>query len=289
MLQSVGRSLNRAGQGSATRVGLALGGGFARGVAHIGVLRAFEHANIPIYAIAGVSAGSVVAACYASGRSSDDIEEIAMGMKFRDVARWTVDWLGVLDSERMEPFLRKSLRVNRFENMRIPLAVVASDLRSGTPAVFRKYGDVVTPVRASCSYPGLFKPVDCGGRLLVDGMVAMEVPAKPLFEMGATHVVSVYLPAEEESVDPLNLVAVVNRCFQLMSGRMESEWRRHSDAVIMPRVADVSWDSFENVRSTIAAGERAAELVIPQIRGWFEAEGSRARSRSDRRPSSPDA
>ena len=272
MLHSFGRNLNRAGQGGRPRVGLALGGGFARGVSHIGVLRAFERANIPIHSIAGVSAGSVVASCYASGRSPEDIEEIAMGMKFRDVARWTVDWLGVLDSERMEPFLRKSLRVDRFEKMRIPLAVVASDLRTGAPAVFKKFGDVVTPVRASCSYPGLFKPVDCGGRMLVDGMVAMEVPAKPLREMGATHIVSVYLPAEEESVDPLNLVAVVNRCFQLMSARMETEWRRYSDAVITPRVADVGWDSFDNVRQTIAAGEAAAELVIPQIREWFAAE-----------------
>src|SRR5450432_1524314 len=236
MLHSFGRSLSRASQSNGTRVGLALGGGFARGVAHIGVLRAFEEANIPIHAIAGVSAGSVVAACYASGRTPGEIEEIAMSMKFRDVARWTDDWLGVLDSERMEPFLRKSLRVDRFENMRMPLAVVASDLRAGPPAVCRKFRDVITPVRASCAYPGLFKPVVCGGRTLVDGMVAMEVPAKPLVDMGVTHIVSVYLPAEEESVDPLNLVAVVNRCFQLMSGRMESEWRRYSDAVIVPRV-----------------------------------------------------
>ena len=277
MFHSFGRSLNRASQSNGTRIGLALGGGFARGVAHIGVLRAFEDANIPIEAIAGVRAGSVVAACYASGRSPSEIEEIAMGMKFRDVARWTVDWLGVLDSERMEPFLRKSLRVNRFENMRIPLAVVASDLRTGAPAVFSKFGDVVVPVRASCSYPGLFKPVDSGGRMLVDGMVAMEVPAKPLVRMGVTHIVSVYLPAEEESVDPLNLVAVVNRCFQLMSGRMESEWRRYSDAVIVPRVADVGWDSFDDVRRTIAAGEAAAKLVIPQIRDWFSVGSSQPR------------
>jgi len=269
MLHSFGRSLNRAGASGGTRVGLALGGGFARGVAHIGVLRAFERANIPIHAIAGVSAGSVVAACYASGRTPAEIEEIAMGMKFRDVARWTVDWLGVLDSQRMDPFLHKALRCDRFENMRIPLAVVASDLRTGAPAVYKKFGEVCGPVRASCSYPGLFKPVELAGRMLVDGMVAMEVPAKPLIDMGATHIVSVYLPAEVESVDPLNLVAVVNRCFQLMSARIESEWRRYSDAVIVPHVADVGWDSFEHVRHTIAAGEAAAELVIPQIQTWL--------------------
>jgi NTE family protein len=135
--------------------------------------------------------------------------------------------------------------------------------------VFRKFGEVSGPVRASCSYPGLFKPVELGGRLLVDGMVAMEVPAKPLYEMGATHVVSVYLPADEERVDPLSLVAVVNRCFQLMSSRMEAEWRRYSDAVIVPHVADVGWDSFDNVRHTIAAGEAAAEAVLPQIEKWL--------------------
>jgi NTE family protein len=267
---SLGRSLNRAGQSGGTRVGLALGGGFARGVAHIGVLRAFERAQIPIHAIAGVSAGSVAASLYASGLTPDEIEEIALRMKFHDVARWTIDWLGVLDSQRMEPFLRRYLRVHTFEKMRIPLAVVASDLRTGTPAVFRKFGDVIVPVRASCSYPGLFKPVECAGRLLVDGMVAMEVPARPLIEMGVTHVISVYLPSEERAnVDPLSLVAVVNRCFQLMSARMEAEWRRYSDAVITPRVNDVGWDSFEDVRATVRAGELAAEAVIPQIREWF--------------------
>ena len=110
-----------------------------------------------------------------------------------------------------------------------------------------------------------------GPNLLVDGMVAMEVPARPLIELGATHIVSVHLPSDErESLDPLSLVAVVNRCFQLMSSRMESEWRRYSDAVITPRVpSDVGWDSFDNVRSTIRAGEVAANLVIPQIRMWF--------------------
>ena len=270
-LHSLGRTLGRAGHTGGPHIGLALGGGFARGVAHIGVLAALERAKIPIHAIAGVSAGSVVAACYASGLGPSEIEAIAVKMKFNDVARWTIDLLGVLDSERMVPFLKRSLKVRNFEQMRIPLAVVASDLRSGTPAVFRKFGDVIGPVRASCSYPGLFKPVEFSGRVLVDGMVAMEVPARPLTEMGATHIISVYLPPESEAVDPLNLVAVVNRCFQLMSARTESEWRRYSDAIIIPEVASVGWDSFDNIRATIRAGEIAAEAIIPQIREWFPA------------------
>ncbi len=273
-LQSLGRSLHRMGQpGENVRIGLALGGGFARGVAHIGVLRALQRHNIPIHSIAGVSAGSVVAAAYASGTEIEAIEDAARMMKFRDVARWTLDWKGVLDSERMDAFLRKLLRTHRFETMVTPLAVVASDLGKGTAAVYRKFGDAVTPVRASCSYPGLFKPVEYQGRMLVDGMVAMEVPAKPLQEMGATHVLSVYLPGEDETVDPLNVVQIVNRCFQVMSARLEPEWRRHSDLVITPDVRDCSWDSFDNVAQVVRAGERAVEKALPEIGEWLTVKG----------------
>jgi NTE family protein len=271
-LHSLGRSLHRvtqASSGDGPRIGVALGGGFARGVAHIGVLRALSRYNVPIHCIAGVSAGSVVAAAYASGTSLEEIEYAACQMKFRDVARWTIDWKGVLDSQRMDHFLRKLMRVHTFEKMPTPLAVVASDLSNGLPAVYRKYGDAITPVRASCAYPGLFKPVEFNGRLLVDGMVAMEVPAKPLQEMGASHVLSVYLPGEDETVDPLNVVQIVNRCFQVMSSRLEGEWRRHSDLVIVPQVGDVSWDSFENVRNVIQAGENAVEKAMPEIGEWL--------------------
>ena len=273
-LHSLGRSLGRIGQpGDGPRIGVALGGGFARGVAHIGVLRALQRFNIPIYAIAGVSAGSVVASAFASGAPCDEIAEMAKAMKFRDVARWTIDWKGVLDSERMDGFLHRLLKVHTFENMKLPLAVVASDLGSGLPAVYRKFGDVIMPVRASCSYPGLFKPVEYQGRLLVDGMVAMEVPAKPLLEMGATHVLSVYLPGEDENVDPMNVLQIVNRCFQILSVRVESEWRRHSDLVIVPEVGECSWDSFDNVPRLIASGERAVEKALPEITSWLKLVG----------------
>jgi NTE family protein len=275
-LHSLSRSLHRATQvREGPRIGVALGGGFARGVAHIGVLRALHEHNVPIHSIAGVSAGSVVAAAYASGTPIDEIEDAARQMKFRDVAQWTLDWKGVLDSERMDRFLRKLMRVHVFEKMPTPLAVVASDLSSGLPAVFRKHGDAVTPVRASCAYPGLFKPVELQGRILVDGMVAMEVPAKPLQEMGASHVLSVYLPGEDETVDPLNVVQIVNRCFQVMSSRLENEWRRHSDLVIVPEVGGVSWDRFDNVRDVIRAGEKAVEKALPEIGEWLRVESKK--------------
>lgn len=280
-LHSVGRALHRfASEAEGPRIGLALGGGFARGIAHIGVLRALERHGIKLHSIAGVSAGSVVAAAYAAGMDPEELEELAKSLKFRHVAQWTINWMGMLDSTRMDGFLRKAFKVHRFEETRVPLAIAASDLRTGLPAVFKKYGDIVAPVRASCAYPGLFKPVEHGGKVLVDGMVAMEVPSKPLVEMGASRVLAVQLPGNTELEDPTNLMQVVNRCFQILSSRTSGEWHRYSDLVISPEVGDNAWDSFENVRGMIAAGEMAVERALPQIRAWYpaavESNGTRA-------------
>ena len=276
-LHSVGRALQRfSNESGGPRIGLALGGGFARGVAHIGVIRALERHQIPIHAIAGVSAGSVVAAAYAAGMNSDELEELAKSVKFRNVAQWTINWMGMLDSSRMDAFLRRALKVQRFEQARLPLAVVASDLRTGQPAVFQKYGDIVAPVRASCAYPGLFKPVEHQDKVLVDGMVAMEVPAKPLLDMGATRILAVQLPGNTDLQDPTNLMQVVNRCFQIMSSRMAHDWQRYADLVVAPQVGENAWDSFDNVRGMIEAGERAVELSLPEIREWLRVEPERA-------------
>jgi NTE family protein len=252
-----------------TRIGLALGGGFARGIAHVGVLRVFERARIPVRFISGVSAGAIVASAFASGSSSDEIEQVARTMRFSDVARWRLSTQGLVGSDPMTQFLARVLKAFEFENMKIPLAVIASDLTAGAPAVFRDKGDVVMPIRASCSYPGLFQPVRYMNHCLVDGMISMDVPAAPLRRMGATHVVSVALPTPTETVDPQNMLSVVTRCFQIMTARTESQWRRHSNLVITPEVKDIGWNSFESAQHLIQAGERATEAVLPQILRWF--------------------
>ena len=255
----------RTNAGTDVRIGLALGGGFARGIAHIGVLRVFEQEKIPIDYIAGVSAGSIVAASFASGTSSAEIGQVAMGMRFSDVARWTISPRGLMGSDRMIQFLGRLLKVREFEKMRIPLAVVASDLSAGAPAVFRDRGDVMLPIRASCAYPGLFQPVRYMDHCLVDGMISMDVPASPLRRMGASHVISVMLPYPSETVDPRNMLSVVSRCFQVMNGRSEAQWRRHSNLVIAPEVKEIGWSSFESAKHLIDAGERAAQSALPQI------------------------
>jgi NTE family protein len=170
-----------------------------------------------------------------------------------------------LMSFAMGDFLRGLLKTTNFEDMRIPLAIVASDLTAGAPVVFKDRGDVLMPIQASCAYPGLFPPVRYMDHCLVDGMVAMDVPAAPLRRMGATHVVSVMLPSAAETIDPRNMQSVVRRSFQIMMERNGSHWRRASDVVITPEVKD----SFGDMRQMIEAGERAAEAALPQILKWL--------------------
>ena len=145
------------------RIGIALGGGFARGLAHIGVLKVLIRNGIPIDAMAGTSAGSVVAAGFASGLTIEELIEQAHKIRWNGFARWTVARLGLATNERMGTALRRVLRCTRFEDLRIPLAVVATDISTGEPVTFRR-GDLIPVLRASCSFPGLFTPVEYEGK-----------------------------------------------------------------------------------------------------------------------------
>jgi NTE family protein len=253
------RSSGNGGRG--TRIGVALGGGFARGIAHAGVLRVFEREGIPIHAISGVSSGAIAAAAFASGCSSVEIERGALAAQLSSV-------------EGLGAFVLALLKQVNFEDMRIPLAIVASDLTAGAPVIFKEKGDVLMPIRASCAYPGIFPPVRYMNHCLVDGMVAMDVPAAPLRRMGATHVVSVVLPPTEMT-DPQNAQSVVQRSFQVMTARNGSQWRRSSDIVISPDVRDsgcsTGWNSRESAQQMIETGVRAAEAALPQILKWISA------------------
>jgi NTE family protein len=252
------------------RIGLALGGGFARGIAHAGVLKILEQNDIPIYCITGVSAGAIVAAAYASGASPSEIARAGCAMRFGDVGRWQLARLGLVGSQRMHRFLERLLKVHQFEEMRIALGVLATDLATGESVPFYGSGPVFEPIRASCSYPGLFEPVRFQNHLLVDGAMSMEIPAALARQLGATHVVSVHLPVRGPGAPPSNMFQVVNRCFQIMQCRSEDGWRSESDMVIAPDVRGVEWDGFARGPQLIEAGEAAALAMLPTIKGWLD-------------------
>ena len=267
--RQIGGHLNGLRQPRSIRIGLALGGGFARGIAHAGVLKIMDRHRIPIHCVTGVSAGSIVAGAYASGATHGEIAHDGCSMRFSDVGRWSLGRLGLVGSERMNGFLKRLLRTYRFEEMRIPLGVLATDLSTGNPVSFSGTGQVFDPVRASCSYPGLFQPVRLQGQLLVDGAMSMEIPAALARQLGATHVISVYLPAPSSGAQPRNVFHVVNRCFQILQSQAEANWRRETDLVIAPDVGGTEWDGFGHGAQLIEAGEAAALAALPDIQRWL--------------------
>jgi NTE family protein len=257
---------------SPVRIGLALGGGFARGIAHAGVLKAFARHRLPIHCVTGVSAGAIVAAAYASGTSPDDIARAGCSMRFGDVARWRPGRLGLVSSAAMARFLSRLLHTDRFEAMRLPLGVLATDLATGEPVAFSRVGCVVDPLRASCAYPGLFQPVAHDGRLLVDGAMSTTVPAALARQLGATHVISVTVPPAVPRDQPSNLFQVVSRCLHIMQRHAEGRWRSESDLVIAPEASDVEWHEFDRAQHLIDAGERAGTLAVPAVEEWLRGE-----------------
>jgi NTE family protein len=249
---------------------LALGGGFTRGLAHIGVLQVLEEEHIPIDCIAGVSAGAIVAAAYASGATPDEIARIGGALRFGDVARWTFAKLGFCCTDGMTKLLAKLLKQTKFEDMRIPLAMAATDLQTGEPVVFSGTGDVRVPIHASCAFPGIYQPVRWNGRVLTDGAVGMEVPSRLVREMGATRVISVWIPYDSQAAPPSNMIEVVSRSLQIMQMRTAEFWRSSTDLVIAPQVSGWAWHDFRNAQKIIAAGAEAARAALPTIRAWME-------------------
>ena len=247
------------------RVGLALGGGFARGVAHIGVLRVLEENKIPIDCLAGTSVGAMIAAAYASGSPLAEMEHRATATQFRDFARWTLSWLGVATNERLENYLHQFSDATRFEDLKIPLAITATDLGTGEPVYFTE-GELGLALRASCAYPGLFLPVEYQSRIFVDGFLSAPVPVEAVRQLGADRVIAVYLESSPVDVKPENMIDVIGRSFSIMQRHTQRVWRRDADVVIEPDVAHFDWKDFEKTPALIAAGEAAARASLPQIR-----------------------
>lgn len=253
------------------KLGLALGGGFARGIVHVGALRVLEQEGIAVDYIAGTSVGSVVGAAYCSGVSAQELAEVAALMRFKHFARWTLSRYGFCSNDRMEQVLRRIIKATRFEELKIPLAVAATNFLTGEPAVFRS-GPIAPAVRASCAYPGMFLPVEIDGETYVDGMLGHAVPTTPLREMGAERVIGIYLSAHWVKMNgPRHLFDVIGQCFSIAQARMSESWKRDADLVIEPNVDGFAYDCFERTPELLNAGEQAMVAALPTIRKWLEA------------------
>lgn len=272
-VQALGRELSRKAAVPVVpipAIGLALGGGFARGMAHIGVLKVLEEERIPVRIVAGTSVGALIGAVYCSGLSVEELEKVAHSCRFTTFARWTVSRYGFASNDRMVSFLTRVLKVKTFEDLRIPLGVIATDFNTGKGVVFHS-GSIIEPVRASCAYPGMFLPVNIRGRWLVDGMLSYPVPTRPLRDMGAERVLAVHLKGQwSKDSAPRNLFDVIGQSFAIAQDMMGHLWRGAADLVVEPDVAGFGYDDFKRAGELIRAGEVAMRQALPEVRKWLE-------------------
>jgi NTE family protein len=273
-VQAFGRELSRkaappvSGRGPA--IGVALGGGFARGIAHIGVLKVLEEEGIPVRVVAGTSVGALIGASYCSGLSPAELQRVAHAVRFTTFARWTLSRYGFASNDRMISFLTRTLKVKTFEDLRIPLGVTATDFNTGEGVVFHS-GSIIDPVRASCAYPGMFLPVEIRGRYLVDGMLSYPVPTRPLREMGADRVIAVHLKGTWASAGaPRHLFAVIGQSFAIAQDAMSVLWKQDADLVVEPHVSGFEYDDFKRADELIHVGEVAMRKALPEVRKWLE-------------------
>ena len=247
-------------------IGVALGGGFSRGFAHLGVLQVLEQNHIPISHIAGTSVGSILGAAYASGAPLAKILATCRDIKFRDIARWRVSRLGLASNHRLSDLMDRVFAARTFEQLRIPMAVVATDLATFDPVVFTQ-GPLVDAIRASCAFPGLFEPVEIGTRCLADGGLVAQVPTVAARQIGADRVLGVSVGIQDgRRGAPKNIFQVVARAVCAAQKHQLESWERHADLVLRPDVQHLAWDDFERASDAIEAGALAATRALPRIK-----------------------
>src|SRR5882724_10842953 len=252
------------------RVGLALAGGFARGIAHIGVLRVLREANIPIDCVAGTSVGALIGAGYCAGASLEEMQKIGALTSFADFGRWTPSWLGLATNQRMEKYLARFSPVTTFEELSTPLAVATTDINAGV-SVYYSHGPIAPVVRASCAYPGLFVPIQYDGRTLVDGFLTAPVPVEGTLLLGADVIIAIYLEAGNLE-DPRTVADVISRSFTIIQRHGDIAWRQQADVIVEPDVKPFVWDDFTRTRDLVAVGEAAVKAALPEIRAVINGE-----------------
>ena len=247
------------------KVGLALGGGAARGFAHIGVIQVLEEAGIQVDLVVGTSAGSVVAALYASGSGGLALSKLADGMDESTLTDWAFPGRGLLRGEALAKYIRDNVGGKSIEQMRIPLGIVATDLDTGAPILFRR-GDPGVAVRASSAVPAVFQPVRIGTREYVDGGLVSPVPVRFAREMGAEIVIAVDITATPDGNATGDAMRMLLQTFSIMGRSINHFELRDADVVLTPSLSGVSSADFASRKRSIAAGREAATAALSALR-----------------------
>lgn len=246
-------------------IGLALGGGAARGFAHIGVIQVLEEAGIRPDLVIGTSAGSLVAALYASGKGGAELATLARTMDEGAFADWSFPGRGLIRGEALARYVREHTGGKRIEQMKLPLGIVATDLDSGEGIVFR-VGDTGIAVRASSAVPALFQPVRIGAREYVDGGLVAPVPVRYARQMGAQLVIAVDISEAPEGAATGDAVRMLLQTFSIMGRSINRFELAGADVVLRPKLAGVSGADFTMRTRSIQAGRDAAQAALDGLR-----------------------
>ena len=258
---------------SRPKIGLALGGGSAKGLAHIGVIKYLTENNIPIDYIAGTSVGSLVGGFYAFSKNIYDIEKIGINNNFSEYFSMFFDpalGQGLIKGEKVLKFIENYIGDTTFDKMKIPFACVATDIMNGLP-VIEKTGDVAQAIRASISIPVFFKPLEKDGKYLADGGLSIPVPVETCREMGADIVIAVNLYKNyiKINAEKPGIFKVADSSKDILLHHLANENVKSADVVISPKVETISWDSLftsDKSREVIKSGEEAAKEKIAEIK-----------------------
>lgn len=247
------------------RIGLALGGGAARGFAHIGVLQVLEEQGIKPDLVVGTSAGSLVASLYAAGKTPTELQSMAMTLDESSITDWVFPGRSLLKGEALARFIRTQTAGKQIENMRLPLGIVAADLQSGAPILFRR-GDPGVAVRASSAVPAVFEPVRINGREYIDGGAVSPIPVRFARQMGAEVVIAVDISAIPQGQPTKRAVDILLQTFNIMGHAISQHELAEADVVMRPKLEGIGSADFSSRRLSILAGREAALMVLPQLK-----------------------
>jgi len=249
------------------KIGLVLGGGAARGFAHIGVIQVLEEAGIKPNLVVGTSAGSLVAALYASGKNGTQLQKVAETMEEATFADWTLPIFsrGLLRGEALGRYVSLQVNGRVIESTPMPLGIVATDLNSGQGMLFQR-GDIATAVRASSAVPAIFQPVKISGRDYVDGGLVSPVPVRYARQMGAELVIAVDISSLPEGNAASDTLQVLMQTFTIMIKSINNFELREADLVVRPALAGVASSDFSARRRSIEAGRAAMLALLPQLK-----------------------
>lgn len=248
-------------------LGLALGSGAARGFAHVGVIQVLEEAGIQPDLVVGTSAGSLVAALYASGKNSTQLRRVAETMEEAEITDWMMPILnrGALRGEALARYVNTQVGGRLIEQMKIPLGIVATDLHNGEPMLFQR-GNTGSAVRASSAVPAVFQPVKIGTREYVDGGLVSPVPVRQAREMGANVIIAVDISTDPEGSPASDTFQILMQTFNIMGKSLNTVLLKDADVVVKPALMGVKSADFAARRKSIEAGREAMLKAMPKLK-----------------------